>query len=66
MAQLDRIIKILHQRRGESMTLVSGKQICLAIGGATRAVSGEAQSDSQVLGLMRDLAPADVRDRVAP
>jgi twitching motility protein PilT len=65
VAQLDRIIKILHRRRGQSLTLVSGKPIGLTVGEGTRAVSSEPLSVSQVLGLLREIAPAELRDQVA-
>jgi twitching motility protein PilT len=63
---LDRIIEILHRRRGESLTLVGGKPIGLAVGGKTHAVNSEPLNDTQVLGLLREIAPAELRARVAP
>ncbi len=66
VAQLDRIIEILHRRRGQSLTLVGGEPIGLIVGGATRAVNSEPLSDTQVLGLLREIAPPELRARVAP
>ena len=66
MAQLDRIIEILHRQRGQSLRLVGGKPIGLVVGGATRAVNSEPLSNTQVLGLLREIAPAGLRARVAP
>ncbi len=59
MPRLDRLIQVMYEQRAEALQLTAGKPASLLANGATRAITREALSDSQILGLLREIAAPD-------
>jgi twitching motility protein PilT len=56
VARLDRLIQVMHEQRAEALQLTAGKPVALLANGSQRTVTREALSDSQILGLLREIA----------
>ena len=65
MAQIDRFIELLHQRRGEALNLAAGQHIGLALEGAVRPLTRDALTEAQVTSLLLEIAPAEARAGLA-
>jgi len=59
VARLDQLIRILHEQRADSLRLAVGKPVVLLRDGTTRPVTKEALTDIQIVGLLREIAPAE-------
>ncbi len=66
MAQLKRFIEILHQRGADALTLSGGAPIGLTAGGVTKPVTQNALEAAQVLALIREIAPPELRTQIRP
>ncbi len=60
MAKLDQFIQLLHQRQAQSIKLAGGQQVRLTVGGTSNPMTKNAVSESQVLSLVKEIAPPDV------
>jgi twitching motility protein PilT len=60
MARLDKFIQAMREHRADALTLASGKPAALLVQGAARPVTKEALGSSQILGLLREIAPAAI------
>ena len=59
MARLDRLIQVMHEQHAEGLQLAPGKPVTLLTNGSGRAITREALSDGQILGLLREIAAPD-------
>jgi len=59
VARLDQLIRILHEQRADSLRLAVGKPAVLLRDGTVRPVTKEPLTDVQIVGLLREIAPAD-------
>jgi len=66
VARLDKFIQVMHEHRAEGLTLAAGQPVSLLLRGSTRAVTKDALSDGQILGLIREIAPPEVQPLVTP
>ncbi len=66
MAQLNRFIEILHQRGADALTLSGGKPMGLTAGGVTKPVTQKALEAAQVLALIKEIAPPELRTQIQP
>ena len=58
MARLDKFIQAMRDHRAEALTLSSGKPVALVVQGASKAITKDSLGSSQILGLLREIAPA--------
>jgi twitching motility protein PilT len=56
VARLDKLIQVMHEQRADSLQLVVGKPAALRQNGAVRPLTREALSESQIQGLVREIA----------
>ena len=66
VAQLDPFIKLAFDRRADRLELGAGAPVTLTIGSASQTISRAALSEAQLLGLLREIAPAGVSGQVVP
>jgi twitching motility protein PilT len=66
VAQLNRFIEILHQRGADALTLSGGAPIGLTAGGVTKPVTQNPLEVAQVLALIKEIAPPDLRTQIRP
>jgi twitching motility protein PilT len=59
VARLDRLIQVMQEQRAESLQLAVGKPASLMQNGSVRPITREPLSDSQIQGLVREIASAD-------
>jgi twitching motility protein PilT len=55
VARLDRLIQVMHEQRAEALQLTAGKPVALLANGSQRTITRESLSDSQILGLLREI-----------
>ncbi len=60
MARLDRLIQVMHEQRAEALQLAVGKPASLMQNGSVRPITREPLSDSQIQGLVREIASAEI------
>ena len=58
MARLDKFIQAMRDNRAEALTLASGKPVALVVQGAAKQITKDPLGSSQILGLLREIAPA--------
>ena len=56
----------MHEHRADALQLAPGKPVSLLIKGGTRPVTKDPLSDSQIIGLVREIAPGDIAALVTP
>ena len=56
MARLDRFIQVMHEQRADALQLAVGQPAALVTNGATRAITRDPLSESQIAGLVREIA----------
>ena len=66
MAQLNRFIEILHQRGADALTLTGGAPMGLLTGGVTKPVTQNALEVAQILALIKEIAPPELRTQIQP
>ncbi len=59
MARLDRLIQVMQEQRAEALQLAVGKPASLLQNGSARPITREPLSDSQIQGLLKEIASAD-------
>jgi twitching motility protein PilT len=59
MPQLDRFLSVMVSNRAEAIRLVEGQLVLLESGGSTRPMTKQPLTGAQLLGLLREIAPAD-------
>jgi twitching motility protein PilT len=59
MPQLDRFLSVLVSNRAEAIRLVEGQMAQLEAGGTARPITKQVLSGPQLVGLLREIAPAD-------
>jgi twitching motility protein PilT len=60
VARLDKLIQVMHEQRADSLQLAVGKPAALLQNGSVRHLTREALSESQIQGLVREIASPDV------
>ena len=65
MAQLDQFIQLLHQREAHSIKLAGGQQVRLTAGDTSNPMTKNQVSETQVLSLIREIAPPDVASQIS-
>jgi twitching motility protein PilT len=65
MAQLDQFIHLLHQRQAQSIKLAGGQQVRLTVEGISNPMTKNEVSESQVLSLIKEIAPPDVAGQIS-
>ena len=66
VAQLDRFIQVMHDKRADALHLSAGKALSLAAQGGARALTKEPLTDAQVIALVREIAPPALAAGVGP
>ena len=66
MAQLDPFIKLAFDRRADRLELGAGAPVTITVGSASQTVSRTALTEAQLLGLLREIAPAGLAAQVVP
>ena len=64
MARLDRYIQVMHEQRADALQLAVGHPAALVTNGATRAITRDALSDGQIVGLVREVAGPEAAGKV--
>ncbi len=64
MARLDRFIQVMHEQRADALQLAVGQPAALVTNGATRAITRDALSDVQIVGLVREIAGPEAAGQV--
>ena len=64
MAQLDRLLAAVISNRAEALTLAEGDPAKLETQGAARAVTKSPLTAQQVVGLVKEIAPAEVARQI--
>ena len=59
MARLDKLIQVMHDQRADALQLAVGKPASLMQNGTVRPITREPLSDSQIQGLLREIASAE-------
>jgi twitching motility protein PilT len=62
MARLDKFIQAMRDHRAEALQLGSGKPAVLLDAGVTRPITRDALPHTQVVSLLKEIAPADTAD----
>ena len=58
MARLDKFIQVMRDQRAQSLHLSVGQPVALMVSGAARPITRDALAGRQILGLIREIAPA--------
>ncbi|MBA3520938.1 MAG: Flp pilus assembly complex ATPase component TadA, partial [Gemmatimonadales bacterium] len=64
MARLDRLIQVMHEQRADALHLVIGKPASLVTNGSARAITRETLTDSQIQGLVREIASPEAAGQI--
>jgi len=64
VARLDRYIQVMHEQRADALQLAVGHPAALVTNGATRAITRDALSDGQIVGLVREVAGPEAAGKV--
>jgi twitching motility protein PilT len=59
VARLDKLIQVLHEQRADALQLAVGKPASLMQNGSARAITREPLTDSQIQGLLREIASSE-------
>jgi twitching motility protein PilT len=59
VARLDRLIQVMQEQRAEALQLAVGKPASLLQSGSARPITREPLSDTQIQGLLKEIASAD-------
>src|SRR5215216_2991410 len=65
MPQLDRFLSVLVSNRAESVRLVEGQMAVLDVNGSARPMTKQPLTASQLVNLLREIAPADAQAQLA-
>jgi twitching motility protein PilT len=64
LARLDKFIQLLHDQRADALQLSTGKLVQLVVQGGFRPLTKDPLTDQQIVGLVREIAPAEVAAQV--
>jgi twitching motility protein PilT len=64
VARLDRLIQVMHEQRADALQLTVGKPASLMQNGSIRPITREPLSDSQIQGLVREIASAETASQM--
>jgi twitching motility protein PilT len=64
LARLDRLIQVLHEQRADALQLAPGAPASLVGNGARRPLTRDPLTDTQILGLLREVASAELAPRL--
>ena len=64
MARLDKLIQVMHEQRADSLQLAVGKPAALLQNGSVRHLTREALSETQIQGLVREIASPEVASQL--
>ncbi len=64
MARLDRLIQVMHKQRADALHLVIGKPASLVTNGTARAITRETLNDTQIQGLVREIASPEAGGQI--
>jgi twitching motility protein PilT len=64
--RIDRFLSVMREQAADAIRLMPGQPISLKKNGLVRAMTREPLSEQQVLGLLREIAPPPVADRLSP
>jgi twitching motility protein PilT len=59
VARLDKLIQVMHEQRADGLQLVVGKPASLMQNGTVRPITREPLTDTQIQGLLREIAAGD-------
>src|SRR5688572_8261272 len=65
VARLDRFLGVMKAQAADGLRLSTGSPIALRKNGLVRPITKEALSEQQVSGLLREIVPAGLSDRLA-
>jgi twitching motility protein PilT len=58
MARLDKFIQVMREQKAQALHLSAGKPVALMVSGASRPITRDNLAAPQILGLIREIAPA--------
>jgi twitching motility protein PilT len=64
VARLDRLIQVMQEQRAEALQLAVGKPASLLQNGSARPITREPLSDSQIQGLLKEIASGDTANQL--
>jgi twitching motility protein PilT len=64
VARLDRFIQVMHEQRADALQLAVGHPAALVTNGATRAITRDALSHGQIVGLVREVADPEAAGKL--
>src|SRR5690349_6039338 len=65
MPQLDRFLSVMVSDRADAIRLVEGQMVVLDVNGAARPMTKQPLTASQLVNLLREIAPADAQGQLA-
>jgi twitching motility protein PilT len=65
VARLDKLIQVMHEQRADALQLAVGKPASLMQNGTVRPITREPLTESQIQGLLREIASADAAPQLA-
>jgi twitching motility protein PilT len=66
VAQLDPFIKLMFERRADVLQMAAGQPVALATRGNAQPASKASLSETQILGIVREIAPSEVAPLISP
>ena len=66
MAQLDKLIQLLHEQRADALRLATGQPASLQTNGTVRPITRAPLADAQIVSLVREIAPPAVAAGITP
>jgi twitching motility protein PilT len=66
LAQLDKLIQLLHEQRADALRLATGQPASLQTNGTVRPVTRAPLADAQIVSLVREIAPPAVASGITP
>jgi twitching motility protein PilT len=64
VARLDKLIQVMHEQRADALRLAVGKPASLMQNGTVRPITREPLTDSQIQGLLREIASAEASSQL--
>jgi twitching motility protein PilT len=64
VARLDKLIQVMHEQRADALQLAVGKPASLMQNGSVRPITREPLSDSQIQGLVREIASGEIASQL--
>ena len=59
MPRLDKFIQVMREQNAQALHLSAGKPVALMVSGSARAITRDNLAAPQILGLIKEIAPAD-------